>query len=442
METSKPEAPGAASRWTILALLALGVLISFVDRTSISSALADPSFVREFTLSSVDRGWINSAFFWSYGLFQVPMGWVADRYGVKWPYAVCFFLWCIATALMGAVTALYSLILMRLIIGVAEAIVIPASYRWIRNNFDESQNGFAVGILAMGNKFGPAIGAPVGAWFIVNYSWKIMFIATGVVGLLWLVPWLLMVRNDFPSKAQLAVANRSAQAVTFRSILSSPVVWGGMITNFCYGYFTFYCMTWMPAYLVEQRGLSLEKSGLYTFFSFAGIAIVAAVAGWGADRIIARGNDPIVVRKAFIIAGFIGGCTVMLGAYADTLNMALFWNVLSLSLLGLTTANNLVLSRLTLIPRQAIGLVTGVQQVATSMAGGVAASLSGWLLHVSGNYDLPMMVILVFLLVGALATVILFRPQWSPKVTEPTPTKTAASDDAPPAGLKSQHGKS
>lgn len=232
METSNHERPGATSRWTILALLAIGVLISFVDRTSVSSALADAGFVQTFALSSVDRGWINSAFFWSYGLFQIPMGWVADRYGVKWPYAICFALWCIATALMGAVTALASLVVMRLIIGMAEAIVIPASYRWIRNNFDESQNGLAVGILAMGNKFGPALGAPVGAWLIVNYSWPVMFFATGAVGLLWLAPWLLLVRNDFPSKAELTVANRRARAVSFSSILSSPVVWGGMITNF------------------------------------------------------------------------------------------------------------------------------------------------------------------------------------------------------------------
>jgi ACS family D-galactonate transporter-like MFS transporter len=418
METSKPARPGTASRWTILALLAIGVLISFVDRTSISSTLANAGFVQHFALTDVDRGWINSAFFWSYGVFQVPMGWVADRYGVKWPYAVSFALWCLATALMGAVTALASLVVMRLIIGMAEAIVIPASYRWIRNNFGESQNGLAVGILAMGNKFGPALGAPVGAWFLVNYSWQVMFIATGLVGLLWLAPWLLMVRNDLPSKAELTVANRSARTVGLGSILASPVVWGGMITNFCYGYFTFYCMTWMPAYLVEQRSLSISRSGLFTFFSFAGIAIVAAVAGWAADRIIARGGNPILVRKAFTIAGFGGGCTVLLGAYAHSLNMALFWNVLSLSLLGLATANNLVLSRLTLIPKQAIGLVTGVQQVATSLAGGVAASLSGWLLHVSGSYDLPMLVILVFLLIGALATATLFRAEWAPKVTE------------------------
>lgn len=428
METSNPERAGAVNRWTVLALLAIGVLISFVDRTSISSALADPSFVQEFALTSVDRGWINSAFFWSYGLFQIPMGWVADRYGVKWPYAICFALWCVATAAMGAVTALASLIVMRLIIGMAEAIVIPASYRWIRNNFDESQNGLAVGILAMGNKFGPALGAPVGAWLIVNYSWPVMFIATGAVGLIWLAPWLGLVRNDFPSRAELAVANRRARSVSFASILASPVVWGGMITNFCYGYFTFYCMTWMPAYLVEQRGLSLAQSGLYTFFSFAGIAIVAAIAGWAADRIIARGNNAVLVRKIFIIGGFIGGCTVLLGAYAQSLEMALFWNVLSLSLLGLATANNLALSRLTLIPRQAIGLVTGVQQVATSLAGGVAASLSGWLLHASGSYDLPMMVIFVFLLIGATATAILFRPEWAPRVSEVSEASKASTN--------------
>ena len=238
LHTGSSERSAGTGRWTILGLLAIGVLISYIDRTSMSSALADKNFVREFALTSVDRGWINSAFFWSYGLVQVPMGWVADRYGVKWPYAICFALWCAATALMGAVTTLAALIVMRLLIGMAEAIVIPASYRWIRNNFDETQNGLAIGIFAMGNKFGPAIGAPIGAWLIVNHSWQFMFVATGAVGLIWLAPWLMLVQNDFPSKAELAVAKRRASSVTLPSILSSPVVWGGMITNFCYGYFT------------------------------------------------------------------------------------------------------------------------------------------------------------------------------------------------------------
>jgi ACS family D-galactonate transporter-like MFS transporter len=408
--------PGAGI-WAVMTLLTLGLLISFIDRTSLSSALADKAFVKEFALTSVDRGWLNSAFFWSYGLMQMPMGWLVDRYGVKWPYTVCFFLWCLATALTGMVTALTGLIVMRLIVGATEAVVIPASYRWIGNNMPESHKGLAAGILSMGGKFGPAIGAPLAAWLIVSYSWKLMFVMTGLLGLLWLLPWLGLVKNDLPTKAELLVSKRFAATVSFGSIMKSPVIWGAMINNFCYGYFTFYCMTWMPAYLVEQRGLTLANSGLYTFFSFAGIAIVATLAGWVADRIIARGADAVFVRKAFIIAGFIGGSTVLMGAYAKTLEAALFWNVLSLTLLGLTTANNLALCKLTLIPKQAIGLATGVQQVATSLAGGVSASLSGWLLHTSGSYDLPMLVIFGFLLIGAINTAVLLRPKWSPKIT-------------------------
>lgn len=408
-----------AMRWSVLILLAAGVLIAFVDRTSISSALAVPSFVAHFGMTDVDRGLVNSAFFWSYGLIQVPMGYIVDRYGVKLPYTICFVLWCAATAATGLMTTLMALILMRVVVGAAEAVVMPASYRWIRHNFDESQNGTAVGIFAMGNKFGPALGAPVAAWLIVNYDWRMMFFITGAVGLAWLVPWVLTVRSDLPKKAEMAEIRRKASSVTFASIMASPVVWGAMIVNFCYGYFTFYCMTWMPAYLVEERGLSLQKSGLYTFFSFAGIAIVAVIAGWAADKLIARGGNPVFVRKAFVIAGFIGACTVLLGAYASSLGMALFWNVFSLSFLGLATANNLALCRLTLIPKLAIGLVTGVQQVATSLAGGIAASLSGWLLHVSGSYDLPMLVIFAFLVIGALACWILLRPEWAPRISEP-----------------------
>ena len=385
METSKAKGAGAVNPWGILLLLALGLLISFVDRTSLSSALADKNFVAEFALTSVERGWLNSSFFWSYGLCQLGMGWVVDRYGVKWPYTVCFTLWCLASAATGMVTTLGALILMRLLVGAAEAVVIPASYRWMGNNFRESQKGLAVGIFAMGGKFGPAIGAPIAAWIIVNHSWQLMFVATGLVGLLWLGPWLLMVKNDFPSKAELVTRRDTAASVTFGSLLASPVVWGGMINNFCYGYFTFYCMTWMPAYLVEQRGLSLEKSGLYTFFSFAGIAIVATIAGWAADRLIARGRDAVRVRKSFVVAGFIGGTTVLLGAYAPTL-----------------------------------------QQVATSRAGGISASLSGWLLHVSGSYTAPMLAIFVFLLIGAGSSVILLQRKWAPKVGAP------AAQEAPP----------
>lgn len=427
-DMSGERAPAAASLpratpWGILALLCLGVLVAFLDRSSIASVIANHHFIDYFQLSDVQRGWVGSAFFWSYALAQVPMGWIVDRYGVKYPYAICFGVWCIATAAAGATTAFAALILMRLIVGVAEAMVMPASYRWIRLNMPERHVGTAIGLFLMGNQVGTAIGAPIAAWLIIHYDWRVMFFATGLAGMLWLIPWLLRVPSDFPKRGNQAASGGRTTTVPFRNIISSPVVWGAMITNFCYSYFTFYSMTWMPSYLVEKRGLSLSQSGFYTFFSFAGIAIVSVFAGWVADRIIERGADPIVTRKIFVVAGFLGATSVLFGAYANSLSAALFWNVFSLSCLGLASANNMALIKVTLIPAPAVGLVVGFQHLAAGLSGGTSAGLSGWLLHVSGGYDLPLKFIVAFLVLGAAANVILLRPRWSPKVVDTSATR-------------------
>jgi hypothetical protein len=125
------------------------------------------------------------------------------------------------------------------------------------------------------------------------------------------------------------------------------------------------------------------------------------------------------VRKSFVVAGFAVACTELLGAYTDNVNVALFWNVVSLSGLGLATANHLALCRLTLIPVRAVGLVTGIQNVAGSVAGVVAPILSGALLQWSGgNYMAPMQVIFVFLLIGAGTCILLLRRRWAPVIPD------------------------
>jgi len=148
-----------ARRWTIIGLLSLGVIIAYVDRTNFSVALASKDFKSLFRLTDVDRGTLNSAFFWSYAFLQIPAGWLVDRYGVKFPYAFGFLAWSLVSAGTSLATSMSQLFAIRFLLGVGESVVTPASMRWIRFHFQEKQRGLAVGLYMTWTKIGPAIGA-------------------------------------------------------------------------------------------------------------------------------------------------------------------------------------------------------------------------------------------------------------------------------------------
>ena len=399
-------------RWAVIVLLSLGMILAYASRSNLAVALAAPQFIRAFHLSDTERGLLNSAFFWAYALLQIPAGWLVDRYGVKLPYAISFVFWCIASAGTAFAHSLSQLFALRVALGTGESVVAPASYRYIRMNFDEKQRGLAVGLYMTGTKIGPAIGAPLAVGLIGLYDWRLMFILIGLGGLIWLIPWMLMVKE--PSAQQKAVVKAQSPAVPFGRIMASPVVWGTVAASFAYMYFVYFCMTWMPAYFVEQRHLSLSKMGLYTFFSFGGMAMVAALGGWAADLLIARGGNAVAVRKWFTIAGFAIACTELIGARASSVNVSLIFAIVSLSGLGLATANYWAITQ-TLIPASAIGRISGVQNCACSLAGIAAPILTGWLKQQTGSYEAPMQAIWFVLLIGLVSYIFLVREKYAPR---------------------------
>jgi sugar phosphate permease len=299
-------------------------------------------------------------------------------------------------------------------LGAGQAVVVPASYRWIRHHFVEKERGLAIALYMTGTKIGPAVGAPLAAWLIGLYDWRMMFVLIGLGGLIWLVPWMLLVRNDDRQIEMAATKQEGGQRIAFGSIMASPVTWGTIIASFCYMYFVYFCMTWMPAYFMERRHLSLGKMGLFVFFSFGGMAVVATISGWAADLLIGRGHRPVAVRKAFTIAGFTVACTELIGAQATSLDTALLFAVVSLSGLGLATANYWAITQ-TLMPGAAIGRISGIQNCACSLAGIVAPLWTGWLLQRTGSYDAPMITILVVLVIGVLSYLLLVHEKFAPR---------------------------
>lgn len=403
------------NKWIVVALLCVANIIAYVDRTNLSVALASKDFKDFFQLSDIERGNLSSAFFWSYAFLQVPIGALADRFGVKWPFAISFLIWSLVSAGTGWADSLWQLFVFRVLLGIGEAIITPGSLRWIRLNIGESQRGMAIGLFFAGAKLGPAIGAYAAAMLIDAYGWRQMFIILGLGCLVWLLPWVLFVKdNDREIESANKKASGNAPDAPFLSVFKTPAMYGIIIGTFAYNYFNYFCLTWLPAYFVEHWHMTKKEMGVFTAFSFTGMAIVAILAGTAGDRLIARGWDPIKVRKGFTIAGLAVASTEVIGVMSGSKEVALLFAIISLAGLGLTTANYWALTQ-TLMPGAAIGRITGVQNFASNISGIIAPVVTGRLIAMTGSYEAPMQAILVILAIGIAAYVFLVRPKYAPQ---------------------------
>jgi MFS family permease len=387
-------------------LLSVALAFAYTHRTNISFALADPQFIAFLRLKDTDRGTLNSAFFWTYGLLQIPAGSLVDRFGAKWPLAAGLFCWCLFSAGNGLANTFWTVLALRLLLGLFEAVITPAGLRWIRDHMEERRRGLATGIFFAGSKYGPAVAAPIAAWLIKERGWRSMFLNQGLYGLLWLAPWLLFARSGRGPRIESSA--RLDPAPPFAAVFASRVMWGTLIGTFSYNYFVFFAMSWLPAYFVEQRHLSLTSMGIYTGFSYGGTAAMAILAGLAADWMIQRGSDPLATRRGFTVAGLLVASTVVLGALSESTGGAVFFSILSMSGLGLATANYWSLPQ-TVMPKSMAGRVGGAQNMALTAAGIVAPIATGWLKQVSGGYFAPMALIGLLLVIGIGAYVFLVR---------------------------------
>ncbi|MCC6389616.1 MAG: MFS transporter, partial [Bryobacterales bacterium] len=238
----------SSKRWWVVCLLSLGMVIAYSDRVNLTIAL--PDMVKGIQMDKAEQGLALSAFFWTYTIFQIPAGMLVDRFGVRLLYTAGFLLWSVASAATMFTRGLMDLVALRLLVGTGESVVTSSSLYYIRKHFQEKERGFAVGLYMTGTKLGPAVGLPMAALLIQHVGWQAMFGLLGLGSLLWLIPWLLWVRRSDPAAKGLVVAAKADpnERTGLVDALKSPLMWGVIIGTYCYMYFVYYCMTWMPRY--------------------------------------------------------------------------------------------------------------------------------------------------------------------------------------------------
>ena len=407
-------------RWWVVCWLSLGMVIAYIDRVNLTSAM--PELGKMLALDEEQRGMALSAFFWTYTIGQIPAGMLVDRYGVRLLYTAGIVLWSLASMATVAVSGLSALIATRLIVGLGESVVTSSSLRYIRAHFAEKERGFAVGVYMTGTKIGPAVGLPLAGFLVVQYGWQAMFLMMGIGSLLWLGPWLGWVKNSDPAALPALPASAGgADSVSLADALKSRVMWGIIIGTYCYMYFVYYCMTWMPQYFQKTHGMSIKDSNWFGGVSFGGMAAVAAIGGWVADRMIARGAEPIFVRRLFTVAGFLLAAMQTLSVFTDSKELMIGLTVASLCGLGLATANYWALTQ-TLMPG---AVPVAVQNTAANLAGIVAPWLTGWMVKQTGSFDAPIKAVGIWLLLGVFAYLVMVRRPASAVPAAAPPTGAA-----------------
>lgn len=366
-------------QWALIGLLFAAVLINYIDRGNLS-VVAVP-LMNHFQLSPGKMGTLLSAFFWTYAALQIPAGYLVDRYGMKWVYAGAFLVWSLASAAVGMATGFTEVLLFRLLLGVGESVAQPASLAFIRQNFPASQQGLPTAIYLSGMMIGPALGAFFGAALMEWLGWRQLFVLTGLGGCLWLAPWLWLA----PAKRQARETRVTAAPVDYAAVVKNPMFWGLLTGTFFYSYFWYFCLTWIPSYLVMVHNLSFLKMGAFAALPMVGMAIMSTVAGKTADWLISRGRGVVPVRVAFICTGFVLGSSSLLLLGVHSANGAL--GVLMFSLVGLSLAssNFWALSQ-SIAPASMVGRMIGVQNTIANLAGICAPILTGLLIGESKNF--------------------------------------------------------
>jgi ACS family D-galactonate transporter-like MFS transporter len=386
----------------VLFLLGLSVFINYIDRANLS--VAAPLLQDELGLSHSQLGVLLSAFFWTYACMQLLAGWLVDRFEVKWILGIGFFVWSLATAFTGALHAFAALLVIRVILGIGEAVAYPAYAKIFANHFVESQRGFANSIVGAGQSLGPALGILFGGTLVAQFGWRPFFIVLGLVSLLWLPPWFRwMPRTRASGVLDMRRGPGLSEIVRHRSS------WGTWIGHFCANYFLYFLLTWLPFYLVRERHFSVDGMARIGGSTFLMAALSSPICGWLSDRWISAGATPTRVRKTFMGVGMFSNGLFLVGCAVAPNILLVVLLLLAGGSFGLISSNLNAITQ-TLAGPYAVGRWMGAQNFVANLAGAVAPALTGFLVGRTGTFYWPFLITSLIAWIGALHWVFVVGP--------------------------------
>jgi MFS transporter, ACS family, glucarate transporter len=393
-------------QYRVMGLLSLLSVITYLDRVCIS--VAGPRMQDELHISPSSWGWVTSVFFISYGAFEIPSGALGDRIGARRVLTRIVLWWSAFTALTGAVSNYYALLLVRFCFGAGEAGAFPNASTVIARWIPAEKRGRAWGVFNLSSQMGGAAAPLLVVPFQVRYGWRTSFFVFGSVGLIWAAIWYARFRDSPAEEPGMTQAERDeigpllprvSHSVDWSLLLRSRNLWMLMALTCCFACTYFFFQSWFPTYLV--KGLGFQEKDLWLSALPFAIGICGNWLGGTVGDVLVRRFGLTAGRRIAGIAGLGGGAVFMAAAILANSRMA---TVIFLSLVyfAITFHQISAFSSCLDIGRRRAGTVTGFVNTAAQVGGWTSSISFGYLVERLGSYNLPLIPLVVLLATGAL----------------------------------------
>lgn len=363
-------------------LLYLAFCISYIDRAAISIALGQIG--KDFNLQASELGVVISVFFLGYSLMQIPGGWLADRFGSKYVIVTSIALWSVFTVSTSFAWSLGSLIAIRLVFGIAEGGFPPAAIKAVAEMFSKDNKPKMTAFLTSSNYAGSMIAPLVMAPLILGLGWRHAFEVIGFAGIAFAAAYLLLVPNDpKPASGQSdrQTASKRIDWATTRMLLKTPFLWQLVVIWFGLSCVNKGLDSWMPLYLLQQRGLDLKSVGVLVPIPFLLATIATAIGGWVMTRFFADREKYLLIGSALLTGIF------LFAMYrSETIAALIVFQSLVYFFKSFVLATVIALPTKVLHESQ-IGTGIGMVNLGGQTAGFIAPMVMGFLVSASGSFD-------------------------------------------------------
>jgi MFS transporter, ACS family, D-galactonate transporter len=301
---ARPTPEGA---WQMTFLLFLFMLVNFADKIVVG--LAGVPIMTELKLEPEQFGLLGSSFFFLFSIAAIVVGFIVNRIATRWVLLALAVIWALAQFPMVGAVGFTTLLICRVILGAGEgpaaSVAAHAIFKW----FPDEKRTLPIAILSQGSAFGVILAVPALNWVIVNHSWHYAFGALGIVGLMWVVAWLILGKEG--PLVQTAAMTANEPRIPYFQLLTSRTFVGCVAATFGAYWALSLGLTWFTPFIVKGLGFSQQQAGFISILPWVFGAVVVLLTGWISQVMLARGFTTRGARGVLGAAPLIAGGAIL-----------------------------------------------------------------------------------------------------------------------------------